>query len=192
MPTHNSESKDLTVLIIEPNNEMQRLLRTMLLAYEIRKVNVFADSERASNSMLTDTPDVVLLDWEAKPFDGTSFLKLFRNKKMHPICLVPIIVMLSEARKSWVQAAMKLGAHAIVAKPLAPQILFERIKWAMSEERKLKLVGNSYVIAGTNKRLSIEEEQKEKMDSARKYQASQFAEMMSIQSDIDKILQVSF
>ncbi len=189
--TKNSK-KLISVLIIEANREMQRLLRAMLLAYDIRNVRIFANSEKAANSMLLEAPDIVLLDWEVNPIDGKGFLKLFRNKKMYPICLVPIIVMFSEAKKNWVESALKLGAHAIIVKPLAPLVLHERMKWALSEERQLKLVGNSYVIDGANKRLAAEEEQKIQMKAARKYQASQFAEMMSIQSDIDKILEVNF
>ncbi len=192
MTSINAESEPISVLIIEPNNEMQRLLRTMLLAYDIRQVRVFSNSEKAANSMLLEPPDVVLMDWEVQPFDGKSFLKLFRNKKMYPICLVPIIVMLSEAKKSWVETAMKLGAHAIVSKPLAPQILYERINWVLGGHRTLKLVGDSYVIEGVTKRIAVEEERKTQLDSARKFQASQFAEMMSIQKDIDKILEVNF
>lgn len=184
--------KSISVLIIEANREMQRLLRAMLLAYDIRDVRIFSNSEKAANSMLLETPDVVLLDWEVSPIDGKGFLTLFRNKKMFPICLVPIIVMFSEAKKNWVESALKLGAHAIIVKPLAPLVLHERMKWVLSGERKLKLVGNSYVIAGVNKRLAVEEEQKMQMQAARKYQASQFAEMMSIQNDIDKILEVNF
>jgi len=185
------KEKPDSVLVIEPNREMQRLIRTMLLAYDIREVRTFFDSEKAANSMVSDPPDMVLLDWEVAPFNGEGFLKLFRNKKMYPVCLIPIIVMLSEAKKNWVECAMKLGAHAIIAKPMAPNALFERMKWALSGERELILDGNSYIITGVDERLAIEEKRKKQMDSAREYQASQFAEMLSIQNDIDKILGTS-
>lgn len=184
----NKQAEDLSVIIIEPNREMQRLLRAMLISCSIRDVRTHFDSERAVNSILTDPPDLVLLDWEVKPFDGASLLKMIRNKNMYPVCLVPIIVMFSEARKCWVERAMKLGAHGVVAKPMSPAMILSRIKWILSGQRKLRLKNGQYIIEGVDERLEIEEERKKQMDSAREYQASQFAEMLSIQSDIDKLL----
>ncbi len=187
-----TDETDISVLIIESNNEMQRLLRAMLNSCSIREVRVHSNSERAATTILAEPPDLVLLDWDVKPFDGPSFLKMIRNKNMYPVCLVPIIVMLSEARKSWVEKALKLGAHAIIAKPISPSTIMERIRWIRAGHRELRLEGNNYVIEGTKERLAIEEERKKQMASAREYQASQFAEMMAIQNDIDKILQNNF
>lgn len=184
------DPRNVSVLVIEPNREMQRLLRAMLTSCGIRDVSIHSDSERAANSILSEPPGLILLDWEATPFDGASFLKMIRNKNMYPVCLVPVIVILSEARRCWVERAMKLGAHAIIAKPMSPATLFSRIKWIVDGHRKLRLDGSRYVVEGVQERLAIEEERQQQMNSAREYQASQFAEMMAIQSDIDKILQV--
>ncbi len=184
----NKHPNKLSVLVIEPNKEMQRILRSMLASCKIRNVCTHANSERAANSILSEPPDLILLDWEVKPFDGSAFLKMIRNKNMHPVCLVPIIVMFSEARKSWVEKAMKLGAHAVIAKPMSSTDLLSRITWILAGNRKLRLNGAQYVIEGANSRLVVEEERQKQMESAREYQASQFAEMLAIQSDIDKLM----
>ncbi len=183
------EAKDISVLVIEPNSEMQRLLRGILASCAIRDIRVHNNSERAANSILSHPPDLILLEWEVKPFDGAAFLKMIRNKNMYPVCLVPIIIMLSEARQCWVEKAIKLGAHAVIAKPISPAAILARIKWILAGHRQLRLEGNCYVIEGTKERLAVEEDRQKQMDNAREYQASQFAEMMSIQSDIDKLLQ---
>lgn len=180
------------VLIIEPNREMQRLLRAMLTNYGIRDVQVFSDSERASSAMLTDAPDIVLADWETKPYDGPSFLKLVRHKNMYPMCLIPIIVMFAEPRQLHIERAMKLGAHAVVAKPMAPALLHERISWVLRGSQKLKLVGERYVVDGMRERLVVEQERQNQLEDARAYQQRQFTEMKSIQSDVDKLLEVGF
>lgn len=185
------KSEPVSILVIESNREMQRLLRTMLSSYGMREVRIFNDSQRAASSMLSDPPRLVLIDWDATPYDGPSFLKLFRNKNMYPVCLVPIIVMLPEARERMVERAMKLAAHAIVVKPMSPAVLNARIKWVLAGHQTLRLDGSRYVIDGVQERLAVEHERQKQMESAREYQASQFAEMMSIQSDVDRILQVS-
>ena len=186
------ESKISSVLIIEPSREMQRLLRAMLFNYGLRQVRTFADSERATNAMLSEPPDMVLLDWDSRPFDGASFLKLFRHQNMYPVCLVPIIVMFSAPNQRSVESALKLGAHAVVAKPMAPAMLHARMNWAVSGQQKLRLHGSRYVIEGVQERLEGEQERQKQMESAREYQVSQFAEMMAIQKDVDRILQVNF
>lgn len=189
------KKKDVTrlrVFIIEPSREMQRLLRAMLTNYGIRDVLVFSDTERASNGMLSDPPDIVLIEWESEPYGGADFLKLIRHKNMYPVCLVPVIVTFAEARKDSVENAMKLGANAVVAKPMAPAMLFERIKWVLAAHQELKLSGERYIVGGVHDRLKSERERENLLESAREYQQSQFAEMKNIQNDVDRLLSANF
>lgn len=180
------------VVVIEPGRQMQHLLRAMLTSYGIRSVRMFADTERAATYILNDPPEIVLLDWEAGPYFGPNFLKLFRHQNMYPVCLVPIIVMFSEARKAWVERAMRLGAQAVVVKPIAPTALMERISWVLNGGSSLILKGEHYVVDGIEERLEVERERQGQLKSAREFTASQFAEMDSIQNDIDKILTGTF
>ena len=186
------DSNLISVLVIEQSREMQRLLRAMLSNYGIREVRMFSDSERAANSILADPPGMVLLDWDSTPYDGASFLKMIRHENMYPVCLVPIIVMFSEAKKRQVESSLKLGAHAVVAKPMAPSMLYARMHWILGGYQQLRLEGGRYIVDGIQERLAIERDRQNQMESAREFQASQFAEMMSIQSDVDRILQVNF
>lgn len=181
----------ITVFVIEPSREMQRLLRAMLLNYGIRDVRVFHDTERAAAAMLSDPPSIVLIDWEVEPMGGADFLKLFRHQNMYPVCLVPIIMMFSEPRRRNIERALNLGAHAAVAKPMAPNILAERINWVLEGHPKLRLVGERYQVDGVQERLDGERERQTQLQSARVYQESQVAEMKSIQSDVDRLLEVN-
>lgn len=182
----------VSVFVIEPSREMQRLLRSMLVPYGIRNVRVFSDSARASTAMLADPPSAVILDWEATPHSGADFLKLFRHQNMYPVCLVPVIVMVSEARRQYIDKALKLGAQAIVAKPLSPEVLIDRLRWVLGGHQKLRLMGERYVVDGVRERLKTERERQQQMDSARAYQESQFEDMEDIQRDVDRLLESSF
>lgn len=186
------DSRTLSVFIVEPNKEMQRLLRGMLINYGIRDVSVFADSARASAAILSEPPAIVILDWESVPHPGADFLKLIRHKNMYPVCLVPIIVMLSEARRRCIERAMRLGAHAVLAKPMSPEVLMARIKWVLSGQQQLRLVGDRYVVDGVHRRLEVERERQDQLESAREFQASQFDAMDEIQQDVDRLLESGF
>lgn len=195
MPTkerHKSATESISVLVIEPSREMQRLLRAMLSNFGIRDVQIFSDSGRATTALLSSPPSIVLMDWEAAPYDGPSFLKLVRHQNMYPVCLVPIIIMVSEARQMHIESALKLGAHAIVARPMAPSLLVERINWVLAGHQNLVLKGEHYIVDGIEDRLAVERERESQLKTARAYQESQFAAMMDIQNDVDALLNSEF
>ena len=186
------DSQVSSIVVIEPSRQMQLLLRAMLLSYGIRSVRMFADTERASSSILNDPPRLVLLDWEAGPNSGANFLKLIRHKNMYPVCLVPIIVMFSEARRCWVEKALRLGGQGVLVKPMSPAALLDRIKWVLNGASTLSLRGDRYVIEGMDVRLEDERDKQEQLKTVREYEKSQLAELANIQNDIDKILHSSF
>lgn len=188
----NKEAFSGTLLVVEPSRQMQTLLRTMLSSYGVRSVRMFADTERAAQSILVDPPSLILLDWEAGPYLGPQFLKMLRHQNMYPVCLVPIIVMFSQARQAWVEKALRLGAQGVLVKPMSPAALRDRIKWVLNGSAKLKLKGERYVVAGIEGRLENEKERQGQLKVARQYQEAQFDEMASIQEDIDQILHSSF
>lgn len=187
-----TKNEDKSVVIIEPNKQMQHLLRAMLANFGCRKVRVFADSEEAVSSMLTDIPSLVLMDWNAGPYKGRHFLKLIRHQKMFPLCVVPILVMFSRAGKNAVESDLRLGAQAALVKPISPVGLMQHIDWVISNKRELKLVGERYVVEGMAEQLDLESEKHQQLDDAREYQAEQVKAMDSIQNDVDRILSSSF
>ncbi len=181
-----------SIVVVEPNRQMQHLLRAMLANFGMRSVRVFADTDSAVTSMLNEPPQMMLLDWDAGPFSGREFLKLIRHEKMSPLCLMPIVVLFAQAGQNAVRSALRLGAHSVLVKPISPNILMEHIRWVMGGSRELKLVGERYVVVGVAEQLEQETEKHNQLESARRYQAEQNKVMDSIQSDVDRILSSSF
>lgn len=180
------------IVVIEPSRQMQAMLRSMLNANGHRTVRIFSDTEAATAAMLSDPPSFVLMEWEAGPQEGGAFLKLFRHRNMFPVCLVPIIVMFSEARRRWVERALRLGAQAVIVKPLSPALLRERIEWVLSGSSHLTLHGERYVVAGVEERLEVERSKQDQLKAAREYQAAQYAQLAAIQDDVDRIMDMEF
>ena len=186
------ENQNHSIVIIEPNRQMQHLLRAMLANYGCRRVRMFGDSEQAVASMLSEIPSLVLLDWNAGPYTGRHFLKLIRHQKMYPLSVVPILVMFARAGKNAVESALRLGAQAVLVKPISPIALMEHIEWVRADTRSLKLVGQRYVVEGMAEQLDQEMEKHKQLEAAREYQAEQVKAMDSIQNDVDRILSSSF
>lgn len=181
-----------SIVVVEPNRQMQHLLRAMLANFGVRAVRVFGDTDSAVTSMLNEPPQMMLLDWDAGPFNGREFLKLIRHEKMSPLCLMPIVVLFAQAGQNSVRSALRLGAHSALVKPISPNVLMEHIQWVMGGARELKLVGERYVVEGVAEQLDQETEKHNQLESARQYQAEQNKVMDSIQSDVDRILSSSF
>lgn len=176
------------VVVIEPSRQMQAMLRSMLNGQGCRAVRIFADTDSAMTAMLSEPPSLVIMEWEAGPQEGGAFLKLFRHRNMFPVCLVPLIVMFSEARKRWVERALRLGAQAVIVKPVSQVMLKNRIDWVASGSSKLTLHGQRYVVAGVEERLEVERGKQDQLKAAREYQSSQIAQIAAIQNDVDRIM----
>lgn len=181
-----------SIVVIEPNKQMQHLLRGMLANFGVRAVRVFGETESAVTSMLSDPPAMLLLDWDAGPYLGRDFLKLIRHEKMSPLCFIPIVVMFAHAGQRTVKSALRLGAQAALVKPISPNTLIEHIDWVACDKRKLKLVGERYVVEGVTEQLDQESAKQNQLAKAREYQAEQSKVMDSIQDDVDRILSASF
>lgn len=188
-------SKDLSghaIVLIEPNRQMQVLLRMMLVGFQCRNLRVFGDMDTAVSSMLTDMPTVLLMDWDAPPYGGRSLIKLIRHEKMFPLCLLPIIALFSVAKQRQVESAMRLGVQAVIVKPLSPDILFQHIQWVTNQVRPLKLVGERYVIDGMAEQLDEEIAKRKQLAAARQYQVEQVEALSNLQDDVDRIFGASF
>lgn len=191
----NTRAQDLVdqiVVIIEPNKQMQVLLRAMVAGFGCRNLRVFADMDTAVSSMLTDMPSVLLMDWDAPPYGGRSFIKLIRHQKMFPICLLPVIALFSVAHQRQVESAMRLGAQSVIVKPVSPDVLLHRINWATNAQKPLKLVGERYVVEGMAQQLDHETAKRKQLESARQYQVEQVDALSSLQDDVDRIIGTVF
>lgn len=182
----------MSVVIVESNRQMQHLLRAMLASFNVRKVRIFGDCEGAVASMLSDIPNVFLLDWDAPPYGGKNLLKLIRHQKMFPLCLVPIVVTFAHAKQKNVESAMRLGAQAAIVKPIAPENLMLHIDYVRHTQSSLKLVGERYVVDGMAEQLDEESAKRKQLASAREYQMEQLEALNDLQNNVDRILGSSF
>jgi CheY-like chemotaxis protein len=71
--TLSSGNAGISIQVIEPNREMQRLLRGMLSGFGLRSIKIYSDTERAGTAMLSDPPELILLDWDTEPYNGADF-----------------------------------------------------------------------------------------------------------------------
>ena len=79
-----SALENLTVLLVDDNQNMRRIATTILTSVGIRQVHAVGDGVRALE-VLRETPiDLAIVDFNMFPLDGVEFTRLVRNSPDSP------------------------------------------------------------------------------------------------------------
>ena len=125
----------LRVLVVDDNEHMRRLLRSILGALgfgDIRESDAVAD---AFESLKLSPPDFVIADWHMKPIDGLEFIRMVRLGADSPNPYLPIIMLTGHTELRRVIEARDAGANEVMAKPISARALYARILSIIEEPR---------------------------------------------------------
>lgn len=140
---------DLDVVVVDDSKSMQAILRSTLLSFRVRRVRTFDTAETALEMMRLDPPNFVITDWMMKPMSGLALLRTLRQRKMAPLCFLPVIVCTAHGTRTLIDRVLRDGAQHVVAKPLSPSGLHERLLWTLRDDRQLVMGDDGrYVIEG--------------------------------------------
>jgi DNA-binding NtrC family response regulator len=98
------------------------------------RVKAFSSAEDAIESMLSNPPDMVLLDVGLPGMSGIQALD--KIKQIHPDVIIIMITAFEDV--DTVAAAMKLGAHEYIVKPLQINVLLATMRNALDAVSKHK------------------------------------------------------
>jgi len=118
----------LCALIVEDNEHMRILLRTMLKAFGIRDIHECAEGGEALKYLKFKKPDFVLADLLMTPMDGIAFTRSVRALPDKTDCVLPIIMVTGHTERRRVEGARDAGVTEILCKPVTPAGLFQRIE----------------------------------------------------------------
>ena len=113
------------VLVVDDENAIRRYLRTALTAQGFT-VYEAASGEEAVNAVLSDRPDIIILDLGLPDFDGIEVTRRLREWSQTPI----IILSVREAENDKI-AALDAGADDYLTKPFGTGELMARMRVAM-------------------------------------------------------------
>jgi len=91
--------------------------------YEVFCLN---KGEQVENFLETNTPELFLLDIEMPGINGHELVKVIRGFEKHK--KTPIIFLTGNATIWNYQAALEQGVAAVIAKPVDPEVLLEKVK----------------------------------------------------------------
>jgi len=113
------------VLVVDDENSIRRYLRAALSAQGFT-VYEAANGEEAVNAVLSNRPDIIILDLGLPDFDGIEVTRRLREWSQTPI----IILSVREAENDKI-AALDAGADDYLTKPFGTGELMARMRVAM-------------------------------------------------------------
>ncbi len=136
--------QQLSVLIVDDNQFMRKVVRGLLLAIGVKTLHEAEDGIAGLEVVRTLSPDVVVLDWEMPLLNGPEFIRIVRSPGVFPVPDLPII-MLSGYRERWrVLEAMRLGVNEFLCKPVSQKALHQRLLSIVANPRASVQIGDYY------------------------------------------------
>ncbi len=116
---------DTTILIVEDDPPIRRLLRTTLGAHDYRTLEAATGAE-ALSALRHHRPDLVLLDLGLPDIDGQDLIGRIRANSP-----IPIVVLSSRGDEAAKVSALDAGADDYVTKPFGAEELMARLRAAL-------------------------------------------------------------
>jgi two-component system chemotaxis response regulator CheY len=117
----------LTVLLVDDNAFIRRLLNDILRSFRVGKIVQAASVEEALSHLENLQPDVIFCDWLMVPTDGLSLLRAVRQGRTPIDLKTPIIMLTGETRLDRVAIAIADGADSYIAKPISAKNLMSHL-----------------------------------------------------------------
>ncbi len=134
MPGYNLEK--LNFLIVDDNKHMRQILKAILHAFGVKRMDEAADGADAIKELGVFPADMVICDWNMSPLDGMDFVRMVRTGSDSPNPYVPIIMLTGHTELSRVREARDAGVNEFLAKPISARALYARIRSIIENPRQ--------------------------------------------------------
>ena len=134
-PADKVNLEKLAVLIVDNNQLSLDILGQVVMGFGVRNISRAQTVKEAKEASLRGPLDFVLCDAQLPDEDGYALLRWMRREAPEPNKYAAAVVVTGHTRISQVMKARECGAHFIVAKPITPAVLLQRLFWVSKDER---------------------------------------------------------
>jgi two-component system chemotaxis response regulator CheY len=128
--------RDLTILIADPGTFTRRVVFGMLRGFGANRIVEAPDAAGVLSALMQQKIDILILDAKLPPQDGLAVTLAIRRNSDNENRTLPILIMTSDAHQSTVKEARDAGASMVVAKPMSPTTLYDRLVWIAFDRRQ--------------------------------------------------------
>jgi DNA-binding response OmpR family regulator len=140
----------VVVMLVESNPLEADILAQVLTGFKVKRLCRCSAAAEAAERLKQDTPDLVVVGTvQGGAAEGFEFIRTMRRDKDEMLRTAPAILLTGHTLQADVMRARDCGANFVVAKPITPHVLYERIMWLIKDRRSFIFV-DSY--AGPDRR----------------------------------------
>ena len=136
--------KSLSVLVVDDNTNMRKILGAILKSFGIRDIHQADDGLQALRILTAREVDIIFTDLMMQPVDGLAFIKWIRTSTASPCPYVPIVMITGHATKRSLDEARMAGVTEFLAKPLNARGVMHRLNEVISNPRPFVRVGEYF------------------------------------------------
>lgn len=125
----------LQVMIVDDNQHMRAIIRTILRGVGISRVIELGDAIDAFEYLRSSAVDVVIIDHRMNNLDGTEFVQMLRRAPDSPAPYIPIIMATGHGDRAHVEAARDAGVTEFLVKPITPRAVLQRLDAVLTRPR---------------------------------------------------------
>lgn len=123
-------------LLLDDNRTHLDLLGSVLNGFDLRKQNKCETVDAAKTALYGAQFDLVLVEAAMAEQDGFGFIRWLRREGPENNRHASVLVVTGATRTDEVHMARDSGANFVVAKPVTPQVLLQRIIWLGRDRRQ--------------------------------------------------------
>lgn len=114
----------LSVLVVDDNQNMRELVRSILEALGVVNIYDARDCEHAISKTRDFNIDLVIADWVMEPMDGLQLVKWIRSSTDSPDQFLPVIMVTGHTERARITEARDAGINEFMAKPISAKALY--------------------------------------------------------------------
>jgi DNA-binding response OmpR family regulator len=123
-----------SILILEPTPMGMGILAQILTGFGAKTLHRCESISEGEDAIRRVEIDLAIVDTMGGP--GYDFVAWLRRSGIEPNCYAPVLMTAGHTPSGDVNRARDCGAHFVMAKPLTPIAVLERIIWIAREGRK--------------------------------------------------------
>jgi CheY-like chemotaxis protein len=124
-----------SILLLDPTPMGMQILVQIVTGLGAKHLYRCSTVEEAKQVVAEFETHLIIADSMSHSGEGYDFVRWLRNEASEPNVHAPVLLTAAHTKISDVNRARDCGSHFIVAKPIAPVVMLERIIWVSKEGR---------------------------------------------------------
>ncbi|MCW5681742.1 MAG: response regulator [Xanthobacteraceae bacterium] len=144
---------ETVILVADPSAYLRKIVVSILRGFGTKSLLEVDSAAGLMRAMNGQRIDVLLCDSRLPDQDGFAATVTIRRDPVSPYRTIPILIMTSDTRETSIRQARDSGANMVIAKPLSPRALYDRLAWVALNSRPFVDCDNYF---GPDRRYKIE------------------------------------